>query len=872
MTRRKCLSPSASKLSGALCGRGQPRHYSRRLKTSYYKGIAVSDAALGHILGISNMISEGSNLSNYRIVSKLGAGGMGEVYLAEDSRLGRQIALKVLSAEIAKDQERLRRFMQEARSASALNHPNILTIHEFGVEDDLHYLATEFVDGETLRERIRRDEIPVNEALEIAEQIAFALSAAHEAGITHRDIKPENVMIRRDGIVKLLDFGLAKLIEKNPEIDADLDADTATLVKTHPGVVMGTAAYMSPEQARGREIDERTDIWSWGVVMYEMLTRCQPFTGETFSHTIVALQDNDPPPLARFVKDYPVEIERIIKKALEKSAEGRYQTAEELLADVRGLRKQIEVGEELSRSNANLTADARNNNATYLMPAHAVSTAEYVTREIKRRPLAVFTAVAVCIIAVGLAAYFAFFLPPAEAPISSVAVLPFENGSGDANLDYLSDGLSESVIDKLSQLPQLKVISRSSSFKYRGPDLDLKQVASALDVQAIITGRVVQRGDDLSVRVEMVDVRENKQLWGEQYARKLQDAVNMQREIAQTVSEKLKLRLSGAQEQRLTKSDTANAQAYELLLKGKYYDDKGGTENRLKAREFYEQAVAADPNYAPAHARLSAIYRRLAADSTLDPKEFIPKAEAEAKTALELDDSVADAHLTMGNLHQYAWRWMEAEREYKRGIDLSPNLGVAHRAYSQFLSLTGRHDEAIAEAKRARELDPVVLSANASVGYRLCFARRYDEAIAELNKVLEMDADYDFTQLVLGYAYSGKGMYKEAIAAYQEAVRLGDDTPSTRIYLGAAYAKAGEIDKANEILRTLLTGKDYVSPGELAVLHGALGDKEAAFASLEKGYAEHDLQLQFLFADPAFAPLRDDPRFEDLLRRVGFPQ
>lgn len=817
------------------------------------------------------MISEGSNLSNYRIVSKLGAGGMGEVYLAEDSRLGRQIALKVLFAEIAKDQERLRRFMQEARSASALNHPNILTIHEFGVADDLHYLATEFVDGETLRERIRREEIPVSEALEIAEQIAFALSAAHQAGITHRDIKPENVMIRRDGIVKILDFGLAKLIEKTQEIDADLDADTATLVKTHPGVVMGTAAYMSPEQARGRTVDERTDIWSWGVVMFEMLTRCQPFTGETFSHTVVALQDNDPPTLASLVKDYPIEIERIIKKALAKSAEERYQTAEELLADVRGLRKQIEVGEELGRSNANLTADARSN-ATYLMPIHAVSTAEYVTREIKRRPLAAFAAIVACAVAVGLAGYFAFFSPPAEAPISSVAVLPFENGSGDANLDYLSDGLSESVIDKLSQLPQLKVIARSSSFKYRGPDLDLKQVASALDVQAIITGRVVQRGDDLSVRVELVDVRENKQLWGQQYARKLQDAVNMQREIAQTVSEKLKLRLSGAQEQRLTKSDTANAQAYELLLKGKFYDDKGGTENRLKAREFYEQAVAADPNYAPAHARLSAIYRRLAADSTLDPKEFIPKAEAEARTALELDDSLADAHLTMGNLYQYAWRWMEAEREYKRGIELSPNLGVAHRAYSQFLSLTGRHDEAIAEAKRARELDPVVLSANASVGYRLCFARRYDEAIAELNKVLEMDASYDFTQLVLGYAYSGKGMYKEAIAAYQEAVRLGDDTPSTQIYLGAAYAKAGESGKANEILTALRSGKDYVSPGELAVLYGALGDKETAFASLEKGYAEHDLQLQFLYADPAFDPLRDDPRFQDLLRRVGFPQ
>ncbi len=817
------------------------------------------------------MLTAGENFSHYTVISAIGAGGMGEVFLAEDTKLGRRVALKVLSTEVAKDQERLHRFMQEARSASALNHPNILTIHEFGVANDLHYLATEFVDGETLRERIRKDEIPVAEALEIAEQMAFALSAAHEAGITHRDIKPDNVMIRRDGIVKILDFGLAKLTEKT-EIDADLDADTATLVKTHPGVVMGTAAYMSPEQARGRDIDQRTDIWSWGVVTYEMLARCQPFTGESFSHTIVALQDNDPPPLARFVKDYPVEIERIIKKSLAKDAGKRYQTAEELLADVRGLRKQINVGEELSRSNAYVTADVKNNNATHLMPVDTASTAEYLTQEVKRRPYAAFAAFAACVIAVGLIGYFTFISSPAETPISSVAVLPFENGSGDANLDYLSDGLSESVIDKLSQLPQLKVISRSSSFKYRGPDLDLQQVAGALGVEAIITGRVVQRGDDLSVRVEMIDVRENKQLWGEQYARKLNEAVNMQREIAQTVSEKLKLRLSGSQEERLIKSDTANAQAYELLLKGKFYDDKGGTENRRKAREFYEQSAAADPGYALAHARLSAVYRRLAADSTVDPREFIPKAEAAAQKALELDDSLADAHLTMGNLHQYAWRWIEAEREYKRGIELSPNLGVAHRAYSQFLSLTGRHDEAVAEAKRARELDPVVLSANASVGYRLCFARRYDEAIAELNKVLEMDASYDFTQVTLGYTFAGKGMYKEAIDAYHQAVTLGDDTPSTQIYLGAAYARSGDIDKANEILRTLLSGEEYVSAGELAILYGALGDKEAAFASLEKGYVGHDLQLQFLYADPAFDPLRDDPRFQDLLRRVGFPQ
>jgi TolB-like protein/Tfp pilus assembly protein PilF len=449
-------------------------------------------------------------------------------------------------------------------------------------------------------------------------------------------------------------------------------------------------------------------------------------------------------------------------------------------------------------------------------------------------------------------------------------VLPFENGSGDQSLDYLSDGLSENVLDQLAQLPQLKVIARSSSFKYRGENLDIQKIAQTLGVRAIVTGRVVRRGDDLTIRVDLVDAAENKQLWGEQYVRKMADAANLQQDIARTVSEKLRLNLSGAQADLLSQHRSVKPAAYELVLKGKYYFELGGTANRKKAADFFEQAVAADANYAPAYANLSATYRRLAADSIVDPREYIPKAEATGRKALELDENLPDAHLTMGNIYQYTWRWVDAEREYKRGIELSPNLGLGHRAYSQFLSLMGRHEEALAEAQRAKEIDPVVTMANASIGYRLVFARRFDDAIADLKKTQQLDPSFDFTQVLLGYAYSAKGQYEDALRAFTEAVRLGDDSPSTQIYIASVYARSGDKAKAHDMLGKLQAGKDYVSPAELAILYSALGDKEAAFASLEKGFAVHDLQLQFLKVDPAFDGLRDDPRFNNLLQRVGF--
>ncbi len=603
------------------------------------------------------MLTIGEKFSHYKIISALGAGGMGEVYLAEDTRLYRKVAFKVLHKNIAADKERLQRFKQEARAASSLNHPNILTIYEFGFEREIHFLATEFIEGETLREAMG-GELSLTNIFNIAEQIAFALSAAHAAGIVHRDLKPENIMIRRDGIVKVLDFGLAKLIEKK-EVSPDTEAETRALVKTNLGVVMGTVAYMSPEQARGKDTDARTDAWSLGVLIYEMLSGKLPFAGETSNDVIASILKSEPPLLSQYVSNIPHDLEKIVSKSLRKNRDERYQNIKDLQIDLKDLRQELEFEAKLERSTAPNknrveTNDKNREPQTQILKteptgtteaaistkdeiAHPSLSAEYVAREIKQHKRGFLAALSILIlVAVGFGYWFyANRSASTDArQISSIAVLPFENGSGDANLDYLSDGLSESLIDKLSQLPQLKVIARSSSFKYRGANIDLQDVANKLGVQAIVIGKVVRVDDNLTVRVEMIDASENRQLWSEQYNRKSSDMLAIQQEIAQAASEKLRLKLSGAQEQRLAELNTVNPQAYELLLLGRYYVNAPNVENRTKALEYFKQAIAVDPNYALAYAELSQRYGLQIANSLADPKEVRPKAEAAARKAL----------------------------------------------------------------------------------------------------------------------------------------------------------------------------------------------------------------------------------------------
>lgn len=819
---------------------------------------------------------------------------MGEVYLAFDTSLRRQIAIKLLPAAFTEHKARLSRFEREAYAASSLNHPNILTIHEIGQQDGSHFIATEYVEGKSLRQHMSGPALDPRETLDIASQIADALSAAHEAGIVHRDIKPENVMLRRDGYVKVLDFGLAKLADETAAATktVSFEAPTRTAVlQTEPGVVMGTASYMSPEQARGLVVDARSDIWSLGVVLYEMAAGKLPFEGPTTTDVLSMILHREPASLLLYQSSLPAELERIVEKALVKERDARYQNAKDLSLDLKRLKQRLELDAELERSitpeeearrasgttlgtrqinSAGTTQTSAATPTAEASAAHTMSSAEYVVGEIKRHKLAALALAALVFVTLAAGSYFAFFSKRSQA-ISSVAVLPFANQSGDPNMDYLSDGLSESIINSLSQLPGLKVISRGSAFKYKGKEIDPQQVARDLGVQAIVTGRVIQRGDQLQVSAELVNVSDKSQMWGEQFNRKMVDALAVQTEISQQIAQKLKLRLTSAEQQQLVKDAKVNPQAYELLLKGRFERLKTTVEGHKKAVEHFNQAIAIDEKYAVAYAELALSYSLMANSGYLDPKEGTPKAGAAAKKALELDDGLAEAHQALGRIKTNAWDWVGAEQEIKRALELNPNLAEAHNLYSQLLSRLGRHDQAIAEARRAKELDPLALSRTSNIGFILYLARQYDQAIEQLKKVLEIDKNHPSSHTVLAYTYDAMGRYNEAITEYEASILLGGDNTSDQCFLGFALAKAGRRNEAEAILKKLEPSKEYVSPAELAVLYMGLDQKEQALSSLERAYAAHDLQLGYLGVEQHYDPLRSEPRFQELIRKVGLP-
>jgi len=819
---------------------------------------------------------------------------MGEVYLADDTKLDRKVALKVLPTEVAVNRDRMERFVREAKAAAALNHPNIAHIYEIGEADGVNFIVMEFVDGDTLREKIYHERTPLRKLLKYLAQIAEGLAKAHAASIVHRDLKPDNIMITRDGYAKILDFGLAKLIEgQRPSgFGSDASSEVATAVMPQhslPGTVMGTIGYMSPEQAQGRvkEIDHRSDIFSFGCILFEAATGQKAFEGKDALDSLHKIVYAPTPQVKEFNTDAPEELQRIVRRCLAKDPEKRYQAIKDIAIELEELRQALIDANDFDRSGqpvANFSATLgsahkteasakQSTNGTAQVSTSRASSAEYVVSEIKNHRLVfIFALLIVLLTTSGLGYWYFGNRSTNTKVIASIAVLPFENGSGDANLDYLSDGVSESVIDRLSELPQLKVIARSSSFKYRGQSADFKQVANALGVETIVTGRVVQRGDSYFIRVDLTDVRDNRQLWGENFNRKTSDVQLLQTDISREIAENLRLRLTGAQTKQLARQGTTNPQAYELVLKGRFVGYKGVTEGRKKAHEYFQQAVDLDPNYALAYAELSGSYLQLNNNGLLSQEEATRKAREAAQKALSLDESLAEAHLAMAYLKRYVWDWATAELEYKRAIELNPNLSQAHSGYSLYLSLIGQHEQAIAEIKRARDVDPLSLSVNQNVGFRLFLARQYDQAIEVLKKTLELDQNYPNAHITLGYTYAAKGMYPEAIAEYQKAISLGDESLSTQIYLAAAYTRAGEREKAQAILKRLQMNESNVSPAELGIIYVALGEREEAFASLEKAYTGHDNQLQFLGVDPNYDSLRSDPRFQDLLRRVGLPK
>src|SRR6266403_5462933 len=603
----------------------------------------------------------GTWLGHYQVLSLLGSGGMGEVYLAEDTRLKRQVAVKLLPAELTANGDRLRRFEQEAQAASALNHPNIITIHEIGRVDGLNFIVTEFIEGETLRQRMVKERMNLLVVLDVATQAASALAAAHAAGIIHRDLKPENIMIRPDGLIKVVDFGLAKLTEP-PTANVDSEAPTLATVDTKMGAVIGTVQYMSPEQARGLKVDPRTDIFSLGIMLYEMLAGRAPFAGQTTADIISVLLQKEPQPLSTLAPDAPAELQNIVSKALRKDRDERYQTAKSLFVDLKTLEQELEFTAKLERSapakadvsastargaQSRETIDQSVASTLEVSETHPTSSAEYFITGIKQHKLAAL--VALLVIAAGLVGLAAYLhVRNTEVPIESIAVLPFFNPNNDPNVEYLSDGIPESIINSLSQLPNLKVMSRNSVFHYKGKDTDAQAVAKEMNVQAVLTGRVSQRGDRLSINVELINAQDKSQIWGQQYNRNLTDVFGVQEEIAKEISEKLRLKLSGTERQQLAKRPTENLKAFQYYMQGRAYAHRRTREDLLEAIHYCEKAIEEDRNYALAYAGLADAYTNLGSRSYVAPQEGRRKAEEAAHKALTLDENLAAAHATLG--------------------------------------------------------------------------------------------------------------------------------------------------------------------------------------------------------------------------------
>jgi TolB-like protein/Flp pilus assembly protein TadD len=775
---------------------------------------------------------------------------MGVVYRAADARLGRAGALKLLPAHSTGDADRLRRFEAEARRASALNHPNILTVHDVGVEGELHFIATELIEGETLRSRLARSTPPLHEALGIALQVAEALDAAHEAGIMHRDVKPENVMIRRrDGYVKVLDFGLAKLTQERPA--AEVGSRDATLALTRAGFVVGTPAYMSPEQARGQKTDARTDIWSLGVMLYEMLAGRRPFGGETCEDVRASVLRDEPPPLPAHV---PPALCAVVGRALTKNPEGRYPSISLMVSELRGLKA------------AGLAAVPSRTGGEAATPSTPHAPRRFFAAPGRRRA----AAAAALALLLGAAAVGVIYFRGGGGAVDSLAVLPFQNVGGDPDTEYFSDGVTESLINSLSQLPGLKVMSRSSVFRFKGQEADVREVAGRLGVRAVLTGRVRQRGDTLSVSVELVDARDNSNIWGETYNRRLADILAVQGEIAREISEKLRPKLTGAEREKVARNYTENVEAYRLYLQGEYFRNKWTDEGTAKAIEFYQRAVAQDPAYAPAYRGMALTYGIRAINGMSDPREDFPKAKAAATRALEIDESFAEAHHTLGHIALFHDRdWPTAGREFERAIELKPNDSGLYGLYAIYLSLMGRTSEAVAAGRRGVELDPLLMIAYWDLLAVYYYTGQFDQAIEVGRKAREIDPDFPLTRVGLGIAYRQKGMYEEAVAELRHPSLRG--RADALAYLAHTLAASGKRAEASKVLEDLRRQSEqkYVPPVWLALAHAGLGEKDEAFAQLEKGYRERASKMFYVQADPAFAPLHSDPRYAGLLERLG---